>query len=112
MKRSLKKIISVVLCMLMVMSVSSVAFAEEIYPEYPSIYVTGAKTNNIYSAEGEKVFPKNFDEGEAIKNALMPCLEKLAEGLVTGDFEPYVDEFYNAMAPMFEGATLDNNGEP
>ena len=112
MKRSIKKIVSVVLCLIMVMSVSSVAFAEELCPEYPSIYVTGAKTNNIYSAEGEKVFPKNIDEGEAIKSALMPCLEKLAEGLVTGDFEPYVDEFYNAMAPMFEGATLDKDGLP
>lgn len=111
MKKSFKRLISVILCLVLLLSVSSVAFAQEEFPEYPTIYVTGAKTNNIY-LDGEKVFPKNVDEMQTFKDALGPCMKKLILGLMTNDYEPYVEEFYNAMAPMFEGATLDKNGEP
>ena len=108
----MKKLISVVLCILMVMSLAAPAFAVEAeVPEYPTIYVTGAKTNNIYLGE-EKVFPKNIDEMEMIKEALEPCIKKLAEGMVTGNYEGYAEEFSKALAPMFENATLDGNGEP
>ena len=109
--KAMKKALTIVLSIIMVMSLAVPAFASEAAPEYPTIYVTGAKTNNIY-LDGEKVFPKNVDEMGIIKEALAPCFKKLAEGLVTGNYQPYVDEFYNAMAPMFEGATLDKNGEP
>lgn len=109
--KAMKKALTFVLSIIMVMSLAVPAFASEAAPEYPTIYVTGAKTNNIY-LDGEKVFPKNVDEMGIIKEALAPCFKKLAEGLVTGNYQPYVDEFYNAMAPMFEGATLDKNGEP
>jgi len=108
----MKKIISVILVVIMVLSLAIPAFAAEEVPEYPTIYVTGAKTNNIFSAEGERVFPKNVDEMEIIKEAVGPCVKKLVVGLVTGNYDEYVEEFYSAMAPIFEGATLDKNGEP
>lgn len=103
--KAMKKALTIVLSIIMVMSLAVPAFASEAAPEYPTIYVTGAKTNNIY-LDGEKVFPKNVDEMGIIKEALAPCFKKLAEGLVTGNYQPYVDEFYNAMAPMFEGAKI------
>lgn len=109
--RKTKKLLALTLSIIMMLSLAMPAFAAEEVPEYPTIYVTGAKTNNIY-LDGEKVFPKNADEMQIIKDALAPCLEKLAKGLVTGNYDEYVDEFYNAMAPMFEGATLDKNGLP
>ena len=108
----MKRVISVILSILMVMSLALPAFAADEVPEYPTIYVTGAKTNNIYSAEGEKVFPKDMDEMELIKEALGPCFKKLAEGVVTGNYKPYAEEFCKYVAPMFEGSTLDANGEP
>ena len=108
----MKRFIAVVLSILMVMSLSLPAFAAEEVPEYPTIYVTGAKTNNIYSADGQKVFPKDMDEMELIKEALEPCAKKLVEGMLTGNYEAYAEEFCKYVAPMFEGATLDANGEP
>jgi len=91
-----KKLLALTLSIIMMLSLAMPAFAAEEVPEYPTIYVTGAKTNNIY-LDGEKVFPKNVDEMQVIKDALAPCLEKLAKGLVTGNYDEYVDEFYNAM---------------
>ena len=61
MKRSLKKIISLMMAMLMLMSCSVVAFAAngtdlptmpsgkgDSYDHYPQIYVTGFQSANIY----------------------------------------------------------------
>ena len=41
----------------------------------------------------------------------MPCLEKLAIGLVLDDYEAYAQEFYNAFVPIYEDIALDKNGE-
>lgn len=56
--RKIKKLVAFTLSVIMMLSLAAPAFAEEVVvPEYPTIYVTGAKTNNIY-LDGEKVFPK------------------------------------------------------
>lgn len=106
----MKRIISVLLCAVLAISVAIPAFAAE-PEEFPIIYVTGAQTNHIYSAENERIYPTGNDAGAILKQAFKPCLEKLAEGMITGNYDPYVQEFYNALAPAFEKVILDKNGE-
>lgn len=106
----MKKLISVLLSIILAFSVAAPAFAAEA-EELPTIYVTGAQTNEIYSAENERIYPTGNDGKEIVKQALKPCLEKLVEGMITGDYDPYVQEFNNALAPAFEKVILDKNGE-
>lgn len=108
----MKKITALILSFLMIISLAAPAFAAE-KNEYPTIYITGAQTNDLYSAEGEKIYPlpEELDAMEIISEALGPCIKKLAQGFVTGNYKPYAQEFYNAFVPVFEAISLDKNGE-
>ncbi len=109
----MKKLLALLLSIILVFSVMVPAFAATATDEHPTIYITGAQTNELYSAEGEKIYPipDEIDGMEVIKEALGPCLKKLALGFVTGDYEPYAQEFYNAFVPIYQDIALDKNGE-
>ncbi len=106
----MKKVLSVVLCILMTFFCVTPAFATE-PEEYPTIYIVGAHTNPVYNAEGEEVYPIKADVAGIIKETLGPCLEELAKGMVTGNYESYAKEFNDSWAPIFEDLILDQNGE-
>lgn len=73
----------------------------------------GAQTNDLYNADGERIYPlsDDLDAMQIIKDALRPCLEKLVQGFVTNDYEAYAREFYNVFVPIYEDIALDKNGE-
>ncbi len=106
----MKKIISLLLCFIMIFSFAVPVIAAEEEPEYPTVYVIGAHKNDIYNAKGETIYPLDVDLGESIKGALLPCLEKLAVGMLTDDYTEYVEEFNSAMAPIYEELILDKDG--
>lgn len=105
----MKKIIALFLSLAIVFSVQLPAFAEN--EEMPTIYVTGAQTNEIMDKDGNQIYPTGADTGAIIKEAFMPCLEKLVLGFISGDYEDYGEEFNKALAPVFEKVRLDQNGE-
>ncbi len=106
----MKKILSVFLCLIITVGCIAPTFATE-PEEYPTIYVIGAHKNEIYNAEGEKVYPLKADFGAIIKETLGPCLEDLAKGMVTDDYTDYAEEFNASWAPIFEDLILDKNGD-
>ncbi len=106
----MKKIVSLLLCFVMVFSFAIPAIAAEETTEYPTVYVIGAHKNDIYNSKGETIYPIDVDLGESIKGALLPCLEKLAVGMLTDDYTAYVEEFNSTMAPVYEELILDKNG--
>ncbi len=107
----IKKLICAILIMLMVMSTAVPCLAAG-YDEKPSIYVTGARVTHIHAADGSLLFPnEGVDAGEVVKEALRPCFQKLAKGMITGDYEPWAMEFRDAMIKIFGDMALDKNGE-
>lgn len=114
MKKLLKKVISLAVCLLMVFSAVSVAAAaaEE---KYPVIYIEGYGDGLFKSdskrSEETRIYPTNADVGAIIKEALEPCLKELANGLITDNYDKYCDELYNAVAPIYKDLVLDKNGE-
>ena len=107
----MKKTISLVLSLIMVLTLSLPAFAESEPEEYPTIYVTGAQTNDILSAEGEKIWDLDVDVMSVVKEALAPCLQELAFGFVGRDYKAYAEKVNSYVAPLFEKVVLDKNGE-
>ena len=106
----MKKTISILLVAVMASSLCVPSFAAG-YDEHPTIYVTGARVNYIYAADGSLLFPNDADGGEVLKEALKPCLEKLAKGIITNDYEEWAQEFHDAVVKVFGGLNLDKNGE-
>ena len=108
----MKKVMSIILSFVLCLSLALPAFAGS-YDEKPTIYVTGAQTNDLYSADGVRIYPRENENGaEAIKNALIPCLEKLMIGLITDDYKAYAEEFHAAFMEFYGDLALDENGEP
>lgn len=106
----MKKILSVLLCLLIASACLAPAFATE-PEEYPTIYVIGAHKNDIYNAQGETVYPLNADLGAIIKETLGPCLKELAKGMITDDYTSYAEEFNASWSPIFKDLILDKNGD-
>ena len=106
----MKKFLSVILCLVIVLGCITPSFAAE-PEEYPTVYVIGAHKNDIYNAQGEKVYPLNADLGAIIKETLGPCLKELAQGMITNDYTSYAEEFNASWSPIFKDLVLDKNGE-
>lgn len=81
----MKKLLALFLSFCMLFSMTLVASAAEIEDD-PIIYLMGA-AGEIYDNDGNIIHPIDADAGAIIKEALVPCLEQLALGYVTGDFE-------------------------
>lgn len=106
----MKKFLVVILSAVMLLTLFVPAVAAD--EEHPSIYVMGARVTEIYAADGTRIFPMDgVDEGEVIKQAIKPCLEKLAMGLVTKDYEAWAKEFHAAVIEIMGDLSLDANGE-
>lgn len=115
MKMSIKKLISVFLALMLVtvLAVPAItAYAEE--TNYvPTILIGGRNRNMpIYTPSGEKVFPIGDNlKTEDITNAVMHCLPYLGVGMVSGNYDAWVDEFYKAMGSYYENILCDGNGD-
>ncbi len=107
----MKKIISLALVFVLLFACVVPAFAED--TEHPTIYVTGAQTNNLYNADGQQIYPiiDDVEPMDVVKEALGPCLKKLAVGLVTNDYTEYAEELHNIIVPFYGTIALDKNGE-
>ncbi len=110
----MKKIISFTLALVMLFAMAAPmmnAFAAE---KLITIYVEGYGHNlykNNIESEENRIYDIDADIGAIVSEVLRPCLEKLALGLLTDDFDDYCDELYNAMAPLYEEVRLDPSGE-
>ncbi len=107
------KIISFILAVVIIFSMAVPALAAEIKEpeEYPTIYVTGAQTNDIYSAQGERIYPFATPLMDVIKDIIGPCIKDLLKGLVTGNYDGFNDKIYGILMDVFEDIQLDVNGE-
>ncbi len=112
----MKKLIAALLAAIMLMSVAvPMASATDVTTNTPVIFIRGA-SRNLYESDDlisdeTQIFPLDIDLGQVIKDALMPCLEQLAVGMLTEDFDKYCDELYNVVAPLYADVILDKNGE-
>lgn len=112
----MKKIISITLALVMLFAMSAPmmnAFAADAN-KYITIYVEGyghpLYKNNVPTEEN-RIYDIDADVGAIVSEVLKPCLEKLAFGILTDNYDAYCDELYNAMAPLYADLKLDPSGE-
>ncbi len=107
----MKKLLSIVLCLTMLVGFMIPAFAED-ESDLPVIYLAGKNNEAIYKADGTPASnPINLDRGGYIMDAAGPVLEELAKALVTDDYSAYIDSLVAATAPIYEDIKLNSDGD-
>ena len=104
----MKKIISLILALLTVVSMVMPAVASDVgNPQLnnPLVYIRGAGKNlyryeNGVVSEEHTIYPVEIDT-DAIVDALKPITEDLVKGMLTGDYKEYVDTVYNVTLEAF-----------
>ena len=104
-----KKLLSATLAVLMVFSLVLPAAATS--EENPTIYVTGAQTNNLYNADGKLIYPFDIDIGGVTKAEIAACVAQFLAGCITGNYKEWANDLHEIIAPIFEEVKLDANGE-
>lgn len=115
MKTSIKKIVSTLMALTLVLALAipAVTAYAEAANYVPTILIGGRNRNMpIYTPGGEQVFPIGDNlNAEDIADAVMHCLPYLGVGVISGNYDAWVDEFYKAMAPYYENILCDGNGD-
>ena len=128
MKKTLKKSLALLLTLIMIMSLSSVAFAKttqwisQSLSDIPVIRISG-DGEKLVDENGNKVFHyKDFasilDSGdeededdsalvESIANIMLPFL---IDGLLNDNWDPYYKNLQNEISQLFENSLLDKDG--
>ena len=110
----MKKILSLVLTLVMLLAIGAPAFTVSAAASYITVYVEGyghALYKNNIPSEENRIYPIDTDIGAKVSEVLKPCLEKLALGFVSDNYDEYCDELYNAVAPIYDQVRLDPDGE-
>lgn len=110
----MKKLISILLAIVMVLGCAVPALATAEDNEYPIIYLSGfgsaIYSDNMPNPETQ-IYPLKMDVMTVVKENIGGILKELPGGFATGNWGVYCDRIYDAFAPMFEEIKLDNNGE-
>ncbi len=105
----MKKVISVLLCLILSFSTVSTALAaEKESEEYPIITVTGM-LHDIVDKEGKLIFPTTMDIGEHLKSILLPLTTKFIKAYATDNWNDYAEEFANAIEVVFSEIQLEGD---
>ena len=119
----MKKVLSVILCVILIFGTMSSAYAREtgsdLKSSVPVIYIAG-DSNDLSYDNGTKTFQiddmiKIFQDSEdgniseAAFNILRPFLIK---GIVFNDWDDYYDAVYNEISDVYKPIMLDENGNP
>ncbi len=112
----MKKIISLVLCLVMLFSFAVPAFAVT-NADYsvPTVLIRGDGAD-LVTADGKALWPKKFGDEEGDMDELVgsvtDVLKEFPTGLILGDWEPYYDKFEEVMLEYFGDTALDGEGKP
>lgn len=106
----MKKIISVILAVIMLMAMAVPAMSVSAADNVVTVYLEGYGSG-LYDGNGEQVYPTDYDIVGNLKAVLGDLLKDLGKGMLMGDYDDYCDRLYDALAPAFAEMKLDNNGE-
>lgn len=120
----MKKLISILLVVLMLVPMTTVAFAADLNEQTPIIYIRG-NGEPLYNADGERIAAEiedislggddseDSDTTETIIETSVNILLPFAiEGLLMDKWDNYGKVIYEEFSPLFEEAILDGNGNP
>lgn len=107
----MKKILSVLLCIVMIFGIPFVAFsAYEGENRLPILMIEGrGPTSEIWDGDGNVLYPFNIDK-KGVAKAVAQCVPLLSYALATGNYDPWVDRFVEEMGQYYAPIIADKDG--
>lgn len=109
MKKTFKRVLSLVLALVMIAAVFVPSFSAASANDLPIVYVIG-KNSTIYNKDGEKIHP-SVGVDELIDNNKEMLTKAFALSLAGGDWSIYSDAIYELVLQKYKDFPLDENGE-
>lgn len=107
----MKKIISLLLCLVMVFSFTVPVFAAA-NEKVVTIYVPGRGYSPLYDKDGNPLDDqRDIDRMAYFTEHMTPVLKEFAAALITDDYSSYYDAFEEAFAPIYADTIIDKSGE-
>lgn len=106
----IKKILSVLLVLTMLLTCAVPAFAAGEKQDIPIVQIEG-QGMGLYREDGSFAYPFQLDLMEYVKQVAPNCLLELSAALVTGNYSRYCDTLYEAIAAVFAEIRLNGDGE-
>lgn len=110
----MKKLISVLLCLIMLFSAFSIVSAAAVEAkkaDIPVIYLKGRNNRTIIKADGTPASnAKELDRLDYISGVAGPVLEEFAKAYVTDDYSDWMDALVESIEPVYEDWRLDPDG--
>ncbi len=106
----MKKIISIILAVVMLMAVAAPGFSAAAQDKVVTVYLEGYG-EWLWDENGDRVYPTEYDIMGNLTAVLEDLLKDLGMGMISGNYDAYCDRLYDALAPAFAEMKLDNNGE-
>ena len=106
----MKKIISVLLAMLMILPFASMATAAKVTYSVPVVYMVG-KQAYLVDENGTLVHPVETPDGY-IMDAVKECLPYLLDSITSGDWTEYREKLLSFVEPLYTDFRMDGDGNP
>ncbi len=108
----MKKVISILLVAVMLMSTMAFAVSAANEAAIPVIYICGKNNIGYYNTVEKRPTkdPGSIDRLGTIKEAILPVVEELAGAMITDNYDKYVDSLVESIAPIYEEIVLTKDG--
>ena len=108
-----RKLLSVVLTVVMLISVAAPCFtasAVSTVQDLPVVYIRGRGTA-LFTKDGEKIYPFDQSPQDMIKEKAGPVMKELAAALITDKWDSYCDSLVDAVSSIYKDVIPNKDGE-
>lgn len=111
MSKVIKRIFSVVLCVVVLVSLAAPSFvAEAATSSTPIVYITGRRTP-IYNKNGQKIYPMKTSITDVVEANMSKIIAASLTSYTTKNWNILGDTLYDLIEPLYRDLRLDKNGE-
>lgn len=106
-----KKLISVILCCILMLSVFVPAASAQELRNVPIVFVGGRGTT-LHDKDCNQIYPMDFDKKQYILDACKEIFPLLGTAVLTNNYNRYCDAFYEKVAAVYDEVVLPPSGVP
>lgn len=106
-----QKLISVLLCLVMMLSLFVPAVSAAESKNIPIVFVGGRGTT-LHDKDCNVIYPMDFDKKQYILDACKEILPLLGTAVLTNNYDKYCDAFYEKVAAVYDEVVLPPSGVP